>query len=51
MTGYWILYGGWRWLFYAITIMAFTNFVLFVTLTEETYAPYVVPISNLWQSR
>ncbi|ORX36494.1 major facilitator superfamily domain-containing protein [Kockovaella imperatae] len=39
MLGYWILYGGWRWLFYAITIMALINFILFLWLTEETYAP------------
>ena len=39
MIGYWILYGGWRWLFYTITILAFINFVLFIAFTEETFAP------------
>lgn len=42
MLGYWILYGGWRWLFYALTIMAAVNFVVLVTQTRETYAPYVL---------
>jgi hypothetical protein len=39
MTGYWIMYGGWRWLMWAITLMAAVNWVLLVSLTEETFAP------------
>lgn len=39
MLGYWILYGGWRWLYGAITIMAALNWVLLVSLTQETFAP------------
>jgi MFS family permease len=39
MLGYWILFGGWRWLFYALTIMAALNWVILATQTQETYAP------------
>jgi DHA1 family multidrug resistance protein-like MFS transporter len=37
--GYWILFGGWRWLFGTIAIMSAANLMLFITLTEETCAP------------
>lgn len=47
MLGYWILFGGWRWLFYSLTIMAAINFVLLVTQTRETYAPSVTTYSAL----
>lgn len=43
MIGYWVLYGGWRWLFGCLTLMAFANFILLATYTRETYAPYVAP--------
>jgi hypothetical protein len=39
MIGYWLLFGGWRWLFRALTIMAAANLVLFICMTQETYAP------------
>ena len=39
MLGYWILYGGWRWLHWTIMIMAGINWILLVSLTQETYAP------------
>jgi len=39
MLGYWILFGGWRWLFYALTIMAALNLVFLITQAQETYAP------------
>lgn len=39
MLGYWIVYGGWRWLHWTISIMAGANWVLLVSLTQETFAP------------
>ena len=39
MLGYWILFGGWRWLFWTITILSAVNLALFIILTNETYAP------------
>jgi len=39
MLGYWLLYGGWRWLFWTLTILAAVNLVAFIFLCEETYAP------------
>ena len=44
MLGYWLLYGGWRWLFWTLTIMCGINLALFIFCTQETYAPYVRPI-------
>ena len=41
MMGYWILYGGWRWLFWTITTMSAINLGLFIILTDETYAPAI----------
>ncbi|ORY29507.1 major facilitator superfamily domain-containing protein [Naematelia encephala] len=41
MLGYWILFGGWRWLFWTITILSALNLCLFTALTEETYAPAI----------
>lgn len=38
---YWILYGGFRWLYGAITIMAAVNYVLLLLFTQETYAPVI----------
>lgn len=42
MWGYWILYGGWRWLHGVLAILAGLNWVLLALLTHETYAPYVL---------
>lgn len=47
MLGYWILLGGWRWLFGCLTIMAAVNFVLLASFTRETYAPYVILLHKL----
>ncbi len=41
MMGYWILFGGWRWLFWTITILSAINLTLFILLTKETFAPSV----------
>lgn len=41
MLGYWILFAGWRWVFGVMTLMTVANWVLLVTSTRETYAPYV----------
>lgn len=41
MLGYWILFGGWRWLFWTITILSAVNLALFIILTNETYAPAI----------
>jgi hypothetical protein len=39
MIGYWILGGGgWRWLFWTITILAFANALLFIVISTETNA-------------
>lgn len=44
MIGYWILYGGWRWLFWCMTILSALNLVILICLTEETYAPVIEKI-------
>jgi len=41
MMGHWILYRGWCWLFWTITILSALNLGLFILLTKETYAPCV----------
>lgn len=41
MLGYWLLFGGWRWNFGLMSILAAINFVAMVFLMEETYAPCV----------
>lgn len=46
MLGYWLLFLGWRWLFYFLTIIATLNLIFLYTCTQETYAPYVV-LTNL----
>jgi DHA1 family multidrug resistance protein-like MFS transporter len=39
MVGYWVLYGGWRWLLWTPVILAAFNWFLLLIATEETYAP------------
>lgn len=39
MWGYWILYGGWRWLSGVMAILAGLNWLLLCVCTQETYAP------------
>lgn len=41
MLGYWILFGGWRWLFWSMTFMALANWALLISLTDETFAPVI----------
>lgn len=41
MWGYWILYGGWRWLHGSLAIMAGLNWILLALCTQETYAPVI----------
>lgn len=36
MAGYWILFGGWRWLFWCISILAGLNMILFIVVAGET---------------
>lgn len=36
MLGYWILFGGWRWLFWCISILAGLNMLLFIVVAGET---------------
>jgi DHA1 family multidrug resistance protein-like MFS transporter len=38
MLGYWILFGGWRWLFWTITILAALNTALLMIGASETNA-------------
>ncbi|KAL0252407.1 hypothetical protein I308_101798 [Cryptococcus tetragattii IND107] len=44
MVGYWLLFGGWRWAYYFMTIVAFLNFILMVLFLRETYAPAIQKI-------
>jgi len=39
MIGYWILFGGWRWLFWTMALMSAINLCLFILLTEESFDP------------
>ena len=39
MLGYWILFLGWRWEFWFMTIFSGVNVVLFLIFMRETYAP------------
>lgn len=39
MLGYWLLFGGWRWNFGFMTILAAINFLAMIFTMEETYAP------------
>jgi hypothetical protein len=41
MFGYWIVFGGWRWLHWAITILGGVNWVLLVFFARETFAPAI----------
>ncbi|KAL1405713.1 hypothetical protein Q8F55_007383 [Vanrija albida] len=41
MFGYWIVFGGWRWLQWAITILGGVNWVLLVLFSSETFAPAI----------
>ncbi|KAL7419716.1 hypothetical protein Q5752_005632 [Cryptotrichosporon argae] len=41
MLGYWLLYAGWRWLYWLILILAALNWVAFVVFTQETFAPVI----------
>ncbi|RSH77130.1 uncharacterized protein EHS24_003760 [Apiotrichum porosum] len=42
MVGYWVLYGGWRWLLWTPVILAAFNWFLLLIATEETYAPIII---------
>ncbi|ODN97381.1 hypothetical protein L198_03945 [Cryptococcus wingfieldii CBS 7118] len=39
MVGYWLLFGGWRWAYYFITILSALNLTLLCLILRETYAP------------
>ncbi|GFZ42665.1 hypothetical protein JCM24511_00382 [Saitozyma sp. JCM 24511] len=41
MLGYWILFGGWRWLFWTITILAALNTALLMIGASETNAAVI----------
>lgn len=42
MLSSWILYAGWRWIFWALTMAVGINTIAVVCLMEETYSPYVL---------
>ncbi|WVF67123.1 hypothetical protein IAT40_001868 [Kwoniella sp. CBS 6097] len=44
MIGYWLLFFGWRWAYYFMTIVATLNTILMVTVMRETYAPVIKKI-------
>ena len=49
MLGYWILFGGWRWLMWTIVILSSINYGLILIFGRESYAPYAyasVPSSH-----
>ncbi|TXT08900.1 hypothetical protein VHUM_03028 [Vanrija humicola] len=41
MFGYWIVFGGWRWLHWAITILGGVNWILLNFFARETFAPAI----------
>ncbi|WWC60184.1 uncharacterized protein I303_102749 [Kwoniella dejecticola CBS 10117] len=44
MLGYWLLYFGWRWAYYFMTIVATLNTILLLVVMRETYAPVIQKI-------
>ncbi|WWC97077.1 hypothetical protein V866_003954 [Kwoniella sp. B9012] len=44
MLGYWLLYFGWRWAYYFMTILSTLNTILLILVMRETYAPVIQKI-------
>ncbi|WVQ78741.1 hypothetical protein IAT38_000828 [Cryptococcus sp. DSM 104549] len=44
MIGYWLLFFGWRWPYYAFAILSGVNYVLMAVVLRETYAPAIQKI-------
>ncbi|OCF30330.1 hypothetical protein I316_08034 [Kwoniella heveanensis BCC8398] len=44
MVGYWLLFFGWRWAYYFMTIVVTLNTILMITVMRETYAPVIQKI-------
>nr|XP_019050254.1 hypothetical protein I302_00680 [Kwoniella bestiolae CBS 10118]OCF29184.1 hypothetical protein I302_00680 [Kwoniella bestiolae CBS 10118] len=44
MLGYWLLFFGWRWAYYFMTILSTLNTILLIAVMRETYAPVIQKI-------